>query len=1776
MKNAFIFLLTFLFLETQFVYASSLPSGENIISGDISVSSSQNSMTITQSSEQSIIEWTSFDIGAQNSVTFNQPSVNASALNRVVSGNPTTLAGALNANGKVFVVNENGVYFTPTATINAHSFAASTLALSNDDFLNNKFLFKADNVNNIFSSIIHKGSITTLDGGFTALLGGAINNEGTINANLGKIGIGAGKEITLDLSGDKFLQVSIPFSEAITLLDQNAEELNTIINHAGTSTANRIDIDVGAAKNVVQRAVNIPGNLVATTASQKNGVITLGGAGDIVVAGNLTAKENGKINAEGNFLSFGGKVDVSGANAGTISFNSTGEISLGGTLNASSSTNAGGKIDIQSDYKIIQSHGSEINTSGHTKGGNILVSAPNIMSSGSMSSKGSQQGGFIDIESEGYIRLLSTDINVAGNTHGGLVRIGGEFQGNNNLTRTTQQQDVFIDRWGERRSLVNAKTILISDGSNIDISSSNGDAGTAIIWSDQETTMLGNIDATGITGGAVEISSKDTLRHVGLSNVNISEGGQLLLDPKNITVGTGVTSQNWIHLGLIGKDYAPTSTNDVGESNLTKVENFGSAIAISDDATLMAVGARNGKSNNNKRTGVVYLYQFDDGNYTNATLIGRIGKGYTGGKNVDNSFLQKDDKFGRSVSFNSTGTRLAVGATGDDAKKDGTTEAGAVYLISFDDTSYSGGEITGIIGGGYTGSKDVNLFRQGIVKKGNTLSDWDLFGSSVALDGDADVLAVGLKGDDGFEEHVNNYQKDRVGGVFIIAFDDTDFSGGKVVSRIGNGYQNLSTNSDCAKTNMCAVIANDFDTNSDTDLTPKKNDELGSAVSFNHDGSLLAIGSWRDNGKNNNQAGSGAVRLFKFMNSGSLVSAATGIPTYIGSIGKDYDYLDASDENVHAVTLANGDRFGNSVAFDKDADRLAVGYLDQSNPGGNNPKSGAVNLYTLTDNLASATYVGTIGNRYTGEKDIDVESSLSNNDQFGEGVALNETGSRLVMSSAYADGNGESLGRSGEVMLIRFNDDEFTGGSLYGKIGYGYGSAGSSSLDIDLDDDDRFGQGTALDSDGNRMAIVAARVDGADDSATDTGAVFLFTFDDGTAFKNPTHVGTIGKGYTGTYSLDLDDLTAGDYIWRTALDGDGDRLVLSQLDATSGGVDSGSVYTIKFDDTNFTNPTHVGTIGHTYNSSSYDLSIGTLGSGDSFTSLSLTDDGSRLAVGAMKDDGANGGHSNAGAVYLITFDQTTNSDGNPSTDFNNPTHVGTIGIDYAPTNTLTKSLDLGDNGLNILSNNDQFGIGLGLTADGKILAVSSPKDDGKNTTNDADDNYGAVHLFTFSDSDFTGATYAASIGNNYTGGKNYDTSASGETPITGWGAATVAVDGDGNRIAIGDFAEDDIYLFGFEDTSLTGASLQYTIGFGKTGTNELDTSTATLADADQFPNYIALDDTGTLMVAGSAKGDGASDAGDNTGDISLWSDTIIRGNTSYTDYASDDIVINKTELEEFLNNGVDVTLQANTDITISSAITVTGTGSLNLHAGRDVNINSNINTASNLEIIASDSNDNSVSDSDRDAGAGDVVASSASLTAEDLNIQLLDGGTLTNASMGDINLSTVTATTGSLMSANFTVSGASANDKTYDGTTTATTSGGTISGLNLTGSDLSISSSGSFADADVGNDKDVTINYELSGFTSSPIPINENSGALEAIPTANILAGASTPPLPGVAPDEEKEKIVVQEKINKDVFDDVSRIISFISVDGASNAALIKNEFITSFPQVDAISIQRL
>ena len=118
-------------------------------------------------------------------------------------------------------------------------------------------------------------------------------------------------------------------------------------------------------------------------------------------------------------------------------------------------------------------------------------------------------------------------------------------------------------------------------------------------------------------------------------------------------------------------------------------------------------------------------------------------------------------------------------------------------------------------------------------------------------------------------------------------------------------------------------------------------------------------------------------------------------------------------------------------------------------------------------------------------KDVDLSSSLDVRDLFGEGVDLNETGSRLVVSGMLANGRGNTKNDSGEVMLIKFDDNDFTNGSLYGKIGSGYGSAGGNSLDIktNLGDNDQFGRGISLDRDGDRMAVTATFDDGYNDDS---------------------------------------------------------------------------------------------------------------------------------------------------------------------------------------------------------------------------------------------------------------------------------------------------------------------------------------------------------------------------------------------------------------------------------------------------------------------------------------------------------------------------------------------------------------------------------------------------------------------------------------------------------------------------------------------------------------------
>ena len=94
-----------------------------------------NTTTVNQSTQNLAINWSSFDIASTETVNFIQPNASSIALNRVLGQNPTSILGSLNANGQVFVLNPNGVLFGTTAQVNVGGLVASTLSLSDTDFM---------------------------------------------------------------------------------------------------------------------------------------------------------------------------------------------------------------------------------------------------------------------------------------------------------------------------------------------------------------------------------------------------------------------------------------------------------------------------------------------------------------------------------------------------------------------------------------------------------------------------------------------------------------------------------------------------------------------------------------------------------------------------------------------------------------------------------------------------------------------------------------------------------------------------------------------------------------------------------------------------------------------------------------------------------------------------------------------------------------------------------------------------------------------------------------------------------------------------------------------------------------------------------------------------------------------------------------------------------------------------------------------------------------------------------------------------------------------------------------------------------------------------------------------------------------------------------------------------------------------------------------------------------------------------------------------------------
>lgn len=166
----------------------SLPSGVTI-----TLTPSQNKTTLSTTEDKTILNWLRFNIASNETVDFTQPNTYSIVLNQVTGNEASVIAGALTSNGRVFIINSNGVLFTANATVNVAGLVASALTLTNPDV----YVFTASGN----GSIINKGDIIIADSGFVALASNnTVTHSGSITALNGKALLVAADKLTLNVT----------------------------------------------------------------------------------------------------------------------------------------------------------------------------------------------------------------------------------------------------------------------------------------------------------------------------------------------------------------------------------------------------------------------------------------------------------------------------------------------------------------------------------------------------------------------------------------------------------------------------------------------------------------------------------------------------------------------------------------------------------------------------------------------------------------------------------------------------------------------------------------------------------------------------------------------------------------------------------------------------------------------------------------------------------------------------------------------------------------------------------------------------------------------------------------------------------------------------------------------------------------------------------------------------------------------------------------------------------------------------------------------------------------------------------------------------------------------------------------------------------------------------------------------------------------------------------------------------------------------------------------
>lgn len=404
-----------------FVFSGAVTGGQPTTVG--------NAMTVDTPSRSLGLNWASFNVGSSATVTFNQPDATSRVLNRIWSADPSQIMGRLNANGQVYLVNQNGILFGSGSQVNVGGLVASALNLSDgmaERLLNNglpmargdKLEFAWDGsvagFNNGYVTVEAGAAIRTPSGGRVVLIAPkTVQNLGLIEGGAGAEAIlAAGGKVILTAPDDPALRGLLVETRSFVGADAlgNSVSLDGSVSNQTDGVAGsdngRIRVGAGGTVSLAALAVNQQGFVNATQAVNLNGTTILVGArrtdpdtGATSAWGatetdRLTIHQRGdtaEIDWVGGFDVGAGKAVVfvqpsSGAVAYNYVHDADRTAADGGVLNLAGRSHIDGTLKANGQLVLINEKGFDFGATARVSANNFVASAlginPDMVASG--------------------------------------------------------------------------------------------------------------------------------------------------------------------------------------------------------------------------------------------------------------------------------------------------------------------------------------------------------------------------------------------------------------------------------------------------------------------------------------------------------------------------------------------------------------------------------------------------------------------------------------------------------------------------------------------------------------------------------------------------------------------------------------------------------------------------------------------------------------------------------------------------------------------------------------------------------------------------------------------------------------------------------------------------------------------------------------------------------------------------------------------------------------------------------------------------------------------------------------------------------------------------------------------------------------------------------------------------------------------------------------------------------------------------------------------------